>query len=347
MLLLALIFAAPLVNGLITTFRNSSYGILGDQFTLGAWQYIIGSPAYRDTLIRTLLYAGTATILCIVIGFPVAYHIVFRSRFSSLLTLLVIVPLLLNAVVLGIGWIIILNSNGLVNSILQADLPDHGTIAAGCTHRGGDRGPHPRVHAVHDHLPDLRAARGLDTRVVQSAVSLGASPRRAFWDVTVPMCMPGILSGAVLAFTLSAGCLHHPRLPRWQPPRHPIAPRVRAGDHVALDCPLAIATALRAADRARDHHHAAHPPRRGRPLQGRRSAVPRSEAAIAARRIPGGRGIPTRSLVMLLVVVVFTGMFLPLIVIIGASFTALQRHRVPPAGSLVGTTSRRCSGRTS
>lgn len=241
-ILLLLIFAAPFVNGIVTTFRGSNFGILDDKFTLSSWSYILTSPAYLQTLIRTLLFAGLATILCLLIGFPVAYHIVFRSKRSGLLTLFVIVPLLLNSVVLGIGWIIILNSSGFINSIYQGItgskhplelLYTPGAVIIGMMF----------VYMPYMIISLISALRSLDMRVVQSAVSLGASPARAFWDVTVPLSMPGILSGLVLTFALSGGVF--------------IIPVFLGGSRLgtlsllaydqataSLDFPLAIATAF-------------------------------------------------------------------------------------------------------
>ncbi len=199
-----LVFAAPFVNAVITTFRGSRYGVLTNDFSFRSWIYIFTTDTYIDTTLRTLGFALVTMVLCIIIAFPVAYYIVFRSRISNLLTLLTVTPLLLNAVVLGMGWIIMLNSQGLVNSIYKAIsgsqialelLNTPGAVILGLTF----------VYMPYMLMTMISTLRGLDTRVIQSAQSLGASPARAFWDVTVPLSLPGVLSGAILVFSLSAG----------------------------------------------------------------------------------------------------------------------------------------------
>jgi putative spermidine/putrescine transport system permease protein len=175
-------------------------------FTLGNFGRM-GSWVYLHVFIDSLLLSACTAIANLVLGYPLAYALV-RSR-SSLLksTILIttIVPLFTGDIVRTYSWLVVLGKNGFVNGTLKAagviDTPlDLLYTPLGVT-----------IALVQYSLPVMviilaAAISHIDFAYEKAAASLGASPLNVLWNVTLPLSMPGILSGTVtiFAWTLSA-----------------------------------------------------------------------------------------------------------------------------------------------
>lgn len=164
---------------------------------------ILTSESLRNLLLRTLGIAVMATVLATALALPLGY---FMSRsgpkLKSVLMILVLFPLLVGTVVQAIGWIAILSPSGIVSQVLQqAGWADS---ALGIMRTPGT----VTVLIAFIVLPYLliillSSLDSVGSSGEKAAQSLGASKFRAFWEVTFPQIMPGIVAGTTLAFILS------------------------------------------------------------------------------------------------------------------------------------------------
>lgn len=166
-----------------------------------AW--FLGGEANRAILIRTFVVAVLCTILTCAVAFPYAYLMtkvgpLWRTVMMGLLLISMFFGILLR----NFAWVVLLQVQGPVNDILEL--------------LGFDRvrflGTTPAVLMGMTHilfpfmaLPLYAVLRGIDERLLLAAQSLGATPRRAFWQVYVPLAAPGIFAGALLVFVLALG----------------------------------------------------------------------------------------------------------------------------------------------
>lgn len=143
------------------------------------------SNAWRMAIINSLVIGTGATVLATVVGTLAA--IALRNTFfgSNVLRSALILPMVVPAVIIGVGMQIVFIRAGLANTHLGVIIA-HAVLAL----------PFVVVNVA-------GSLRGLDARLEQAAMSLGASPVRVFRYVTFPLALPGILSGAVLAFATS------------------------------------------------------------------------------------------------------------------------------------------------
>lgn len=165
----------------------------------------LASPEYVNVLLKSLRLAAITTVICILIGYPFGY---FMARLSpvarSVVMLLIIVPFWTNALIRIYGWRILLMSNGPLNTILQKLglikeplklLYTDGAVLLGM------------VYALIPFmiLPTFTTVDKLDFSVVEAARDLGASPLYAFFTITVPQTLAGLMAGCVLVFIPSMG----------------------------------------------------------------------------------------------------------------------------------------------
>ncbi len=186
-----------------------SVGLLGDSegFTTEHYVEILTDRFFIDTYVSTMRMAATVTFVALVIGVPFAFVISSaRGWARTLLTSLVLLPLLVNIVVRNLGWVVALSENGVLNRILglvglsQDTLGTVTGISVVLVHVGI-----PLVV-----LPLLASLDRLAPAQREAAETLGAHPLLAFWRVTLPAAAPGIVAGATLVFLISVGSLVTP-----------------------------------------------------------------------------------------------------------------------------------------
>ncbi len=163
------------------------------------------SPTFLPTVWNSLRYAGLTTILCIAIGYPIAYWISrYGGRNKTLLLVLVMLPFWTSYLIRTYAWMIILRDNGVVNGALRAVgliddplilLNTDLSVVLGMTY-----GFLP--FAI---LPLFVSIDRLDDALVAAARDLYASGRAAFRHVTLPLTMPGIIAAAILTFIPAIG----------------------------------------------------------------------------------------------------------------------------------------------
>ena len=154
---------------------------------------------------RSIGYAGLTTIICIVVGYPVAYYIAraTEERRNRLL-LLVMVPFWTSFLIRTYAWITILKQEGLLNGLLQSMHVPTGPLSLLYTPTA------VVIGLVYAYLPFMilpiyGSAEKLDNALIEAAYDLGAGPLRAFSAVIVPLTMPGIAAGTLLVFVPAIG----------------------------------------------------------------------------------------------------------------------------------------------
>ncbi|HEY3492194.1 MAG TPA: ABC transporter permease [Solirubrobacterales bacterium] len=160
---------------------------------------------HEEQILRSFFYAGTATLLCLLIGYPLAYAIAFRAgRFKTLLLFAVIAPFFTTYLIRTIAWKTILSDDSPVVSVLQTlsltpgdgrVLATSGAVIAGLTYN----------FLPFMILPLYANLERLDLRLVEAAKDLYSSSRTAFLKVTLPLTMPGIVAGVLLTFIPAFG----------------------------------------------------------------------------------------------------------------------------------------------
>ncbi|MGG3447381.1 spermidine/putrescine ABC transporter permease PotB [Bacillus nitratireducens] len=202
---LLLFFLVPLVFVLGFAFmQRGAYGTVEMQFTLDNIVRVF-DPLYMGTLWETVKIAVITTVICLLIGYPFAYTITIVDRkYRSILLLLATIPFWINFLVRSYAWIVILRSQGLVNTLLLK----LGIISEPLNLLYNT--PSVILGMVYSLLPFMilpvyAAIEQLDKRKLEAAYDLGATPVKAFWNVTVPMTMSGIATGSILVFVSSIG----------------------------------------------------------------------------------------------------------------------------------------------
>jgi putative spermidine/putrescine transport system permease protein len=204
LLFLGCFLVAPYVNMLVMSFRNpSTTAVFAPGFTLGNYAKALTDPFYLGVLAQTLALGAITTLICVVVAFPVAYHLARTgSRWKGLFYVGVLSPLLVGVVIRCYGWIILLANNGLINkAVKDLGLVSHGLplmynsfgIGVGLVH----------VFLPFMVLPILSAIQSIDPALEDAARSLGASRARTMLRIVIPLSLPGIQSGAILVFVLS------------------------------------------------------------------------------------------------------------------------------------------------
>ncbi len=202
---LAVFFAIPLVTLFATSLQVPIEGKTGKYKPgLDFSNYSQALADYWPQFLRSFMYAGLATLLALVIAYPLAYFIAFKSgKWRSLLLVLVIAPSFASFLLRTYAWKTILADDGFVTSTLNTlHLLPEGRIlntwiavVAGLTYN----------FLPFMVLPLYAALERIDHRFIEAAGDLYASPQTAFRKVTWPLSMPGVVAGTLLTFIPAAG----------------------------------------------------------------------------------------------------------------------------------------------
>ena len=179
--------------------------VLGIKVNFANYAFLWEDALYRNAYLNSLLTAGVSTVLCLLIGYPMAYGIA-RSRPSwrNLLLLLVMLPFWTSFLLRVYAWIGILKNNGLINNLLLS----MGVIDEPIVMLQTDFAVYLGI--VYSYLPFMvlplyTAVEKLDLSLLEAAADLGCRPVRAFFRITVPLTMTGIVAGCMLVFIPAVG----------------------------------------------------------------------------------------------------------------------------------------------
>jgi putative spermidine/putrescine transport system permease protein len=213
-LVIGLCLAGPL--GLLLSYSfapgGSTQADFSDGLTVENYVSILGDVFYLAIILKTLWLSVIITLAAVLVGWPLAYFL-WRAppRFKTLLTVVVVAPLLISIPVRNYGWMVILGDSGLFNKILLwlgvirqplrimfTDL----AVVVGLTH----------VLMPFVVLSVLATLERIPADLAEAAQSLGASRLTAIRLVVVPLSMPGILAGATLVFCVAISSYVTPAL---------------------------------------------------------------------------------------------------------------------------------------
>lgn len=202
----------PLLLTLVLSFKMFDYevGVKGGEWTLAQYTNLLTDSYFYEIFLRTFWISALVTLLCVVIGVPEAYILSrMGTPWRSIFLILILTPLLISVVVRAFGWSLLLGADGLINQAIQA--------------LGGRPikmlyTPFAVILAlVHVMLPFMiipvwTSLQKLDASAEQAALSLGATQAQVMRMVVLPQVMPGVLSGTLIVFGLSASSFAIPGL---------------------------------------------------------------------------------------------------------------------------------------
>jgi spermidine/putrescine transport system permease protein len=201
---LAVFFVVPMFYLGYTSLQSGDL-FSGYTFTWAWGNYSDAFTLYRDHFLRSLQYAGLATLIAFVISYPLAYWIAFRAgRWKNFFLLLVIAPFFVTYLIRTLAWKTMLTDQGWVVDTLQTLglLADDGRLLATTTS--------VVAGITYNFLPFMAlplyvSLEQIDPRLIEAAQDLYASRAKAFLRVTLPLSLPGIFAGTLLTFIPAAG----------------------------------------------------------------------------------------------------------------------------------------------
>jgi spermidine/putrescine transport system permease protein len=199
-------FVVPTITLISTSLYDPSGSIETGYAMTFHWQnYVQAVQDYAPQLWRSFLYAVTATAACVLLGYPLAYAIAFKSgRWKNFLLVLVIAPFFTSFLVRTLSWQLLLGDNGFLVGLLQAVgilgadghlLATPFAVVTGLTYN----------FLPFMVLPLYASLEKIDPRLLEAGSDLYAAPLTTFRKVTLPLSMPGLVAGTLLTFIPAAG----------------------------------------------------------------------------------------------------------------------------------------------
>ena len=203
---LAMFFLVPLFS-LVNTSLLDPAGSLETGYKM-TWEFSNYTSVWQDysqQFLRSMAYAGLATVTCILLGYPLAYAIAFKAgRWKNLMLVAVIAPFFTSFLVRTLAWKSILSDNGFVVNVLQALHilgPDGRLLATSVAVVTG---------LTYNFLPFMvlplyASLEKIDLRLIEAGKDLYADGFTSFRKITLPLSMPGLVAGTLLTFIPAAG----------------------------------------------------------------------------------------------------------------------------------------------
>ena len=207
---ICLLIVAPMLLILMYAFTTKGNSVTTIQFTFSNFAKFFSDPIFLDVLKRSLIIAVATTIICIILGYPAAYIIAnSEGRKKYMLIMLVTIPTWINMLVRTYAWMGMLQDDGLRNTIL-------GFLGIG---------PIKMIHTgfavilgmVYNFIPFMilqiyTSLTKMDKSLLEAASDLGANKVQAFLRVTLPLSLPGVISGITLVFLPAVSSFFIPKL---------------------------------------------------------------------------------------------------------------------------------------
>ena len=193
--------AIPPYSDLVTYAEDKLNFVLN----LGNYSYLFDDPMYLDSYLQSVQVAVTSTLLCLLIGYPIAWAIVHSTpAMRNVLLMLVVLPSWTSFLIRVYAWIGILKNNGLLNNVLMwlgiIDEPltllhTNGAVYVGIVY----------AYLPFMILPIYTALMRVDYSLVEAANDLGCRPFKTFLSITLPLTKNGIMAGSMLVFIPAVG----------------------------------------------------------------------------------------------------------------------------------------------
>ncbi len=179
--------------------------VIGIRVNLANYAFLWEDPLYRNAYLNSIKVAGISTLLCLLIGYPIAYGIArTSSSWRNLLLLLVMLPFWTSFLLRVYAWIGLLGRNSPFNQLLMA----LGVIDQPVSFLQTDVAVY--IGIVYSYLPFMvlplyANLEKMDVTLLEAAADLGCRPTKAFLTITLPLSMPGIVAGSLLVFIPAVG----------------------------------------------------------------------------------------------------------------------------------------------
>jgi spermidine/putrescine transport system permease protein len=211
--LLTIYLVIPIIMLVVMSFYKSSmFGIVPD-FSFDNYRQFTSNSLFGGLLIKSIRMAVTVTVISLLVSYPFAYFLARASgRLKAALLILVMVPFWTSYLIRTMAWLPILGIKGIANYSLlalhiipepiEALLFNQFSVVLVLTH----------IYLPFMAVPIFLSLDRLDTRLLEAAGDLGANPWRAFWHITLPLSMPGVVGGIVMVFIAAFGAYVTPKL---------------------------------------------------------------------------------------------------------------------------------------
>ena len=207
---LAVMVVVPMFMILLYAFTTAGNEVTTFRFTLDNFSRFLTDMVFIDVLKRSMIIAVATTVICVLLGYPIAYAIAKGNEKSGFFwVMLITLPTWINMLVRTYAWVGILQDDGLLNSIL-------GIFGIG---------PFHMIHTtfavvlgmVYNFIPFMilqihSSLAKMDKSLIEAATDLGANPVQSFLKVTLPLSLPGVLSGITLVFLPAVSSFFIPKL---------------------------------------------------------------------------------------------------------------------------------------
>lgn len=206
----AMMLVLPMALIAMYSFMEQGNSIISFSLTLDHYIKFFTDPDFLLILWRSLLIAIKTTIICLLLGYPLAYFIANSSeKAQSLLVLCITVPTWINALVRTYAWIGLLSEGGILQRIL-------GLFGLGDTELLYTEGA-VLLGMVYNFLPFMilqihTSLCKMDHSLLQASADLGANPAQTFKRVTLPLSLPGVINGITLVFLPAVSSFFIPKL---------------------------------------------------------------------------------------------------------------------------------------
>lgn len=199
-------FLFPLSTLLATSLQKPA-GVSPDDGFLPAFKisnYSLALVEYYPQFIRAFTYSAIATIVCLVLAYPIAYYMAFRARkYRNLMLVLIVAPFFASFLLRTNAWKTILSGDGFVVNFLNSFnlLPEGRILNTSIAVIAG---------LVYNFLPFMilplyTSLEKIDSRLIEAAGDLYSPPSQSFWKVVWPLSLPGVVSGTLLTFIPASG----------------------------------------------------------------------------------------------------------------------------------------------
>lgn len=200
----------PMALIAIYSVTEQGNSIISFTFTLEHYAKFFTDPDFLIVLWRSLLIALKTTVICLLLGYPIAYFISRSSeKMQNLLVLVITIPMWINMLVRTYAWIGLLSEGGLIQRLLSLVglgkgelLYTEGAVLLGM---------------VYNFLPFMvlqinTSLCKMDHSLLEASSDLGANLRQTFWKVTFPLSLPGVINGITLVFLPAVSSFFIPKL---------------------------------------------------------------------------------------------------------------------------------------
>jgi spermidine/putrescine transport system permease protein len=199
-------FLFPLSTLLATSLQKPA-GVSPDDGFLPAFKvsnYSLALVEYYPQFIRAFTYSAIATVVCLVLAYPIAYYMAFRARkYRNLMLVLIVAPFFASFLLRTNAWKTILSGDGFVVTFLNSFnlLPEGRILNTSIAVIAG---------LVYNFLPFMilplyTSLEKIDSRLIEAAGDLYSPPSQSFWKVVWPLSLPGVVSGTLLTFIPASG----------------------------------------------------------------------------------------------------------------------------------------------